>query len=487
MVAPPLLPTGIFTYPGDTHIHDVVLLPGGSHALAVFRIGSVNLWSLLVYGWVEIVATVAVGILVVALWRLLHRRRAIGQPHCRRCNYLLVNLGADACPECGIALTSRNRVLGRPRRLPVAITVTLLVAVFGGYATGYRRLARQGGVSTWCQWLSPWLYDYAQRNRHSWLLDHRSWRCRVVEIDLADGHVTRTLFSRDGIWPGPLVLHPDGRSFFFSQGDCITHHDLANGRRLGVFRLEGTRSLRFQQLAVDEPGETLYTVTMDKVVWAWHLADGTTDRVLDVGDLTGGRDTQFRFLRLLPYQDRLIYQERLTGANAGPPESTVWDLTTRTREGSLGSRLPTSFQMSSDGRWLVCPRGSPTVFDVWDPHTRTLRETIRPAWRAPPGFSVSHVVGADSRFVVLARYNPNELYLWDLDTSAWAGAYAGPVNFWIRASLGTVGTDGSGGSDKSIMVAVATSFVRARRKDKIITWDISTLSRDRDPAEPLAP
>ncbi len=480
MVAPPLLPTGVFTYPGDTNIHDVVLLPGGSHALAVFRIGSVNLWSLLVYGWIEIVATVAVGILVVALWRLLHRRRAIGQPHCRRCNYLLVNLGADVCPECGIALTSRNRVVGRPRGLRIAITAALLVAVFGGYAAGYRRLARQGSVSTWCQWLSPGLYDYARRNRQFWLLDHRSWRCRVVEIDLADGRVTRTLFSRDGIWPGPLVLHPDGRSFFFSQGGVITHHDLANGRRLGAFRLERSRSPRFQQLAVDELGETVYTVTMDNVVWAWHLAAGTTDRVMDAGDLTGGGDTQFRFLRLLPYQDRMIYQERLTGANAGPPESTVWDLTTRAREGSLDP-LVSSFRVSSDGRWLVCPRGSPTVFDVWDLHTRTLRQTIRPPWSASPGTSVADLIGADSRFVVLYRYRPSELHLWDLNTSVWAGVFAGPVRDWRMARLGT------DGSDRFVMVAVGTSFVGALRTDKILTWDISALCRDRDPADPLAP
>ena len=484
MVAPPLPPTGVFAYPGDTNIQDIVLLPDGSHLLAVFRIGSVNLWSLLVYGWVEIVATVAVGTLVVALWRLLHRRRAIGQPHCRRCNYLLVNLGADVCPECGIELTRRNRVMGRTRRTRVAVTVVLLVAVFAGYATGYRRLARQGSASTWCQWLSPGLYDYAERNRQFWLLEHRSWRCRVVEIDLADGSVIRTLFSRDGIWPGPLVLHPDGRSFFFSQGDVITHHDLVSGRRLGTFRLDETRPRqvrrRLHRFTVDAPGETIYAMTMDNVVWAWHLADGTRERVLDVRDLSAGGDTQFQFLRLIPYQDRLICQEQLTGANAELLDSTVWDLTTRAPLGALG-RIASTFQTSSDGRWLVGARGAPPVFDVWDLDTRTLRETIRPRWGTSPGTAGSHVIGADSRFVVLPRYGPNELHLWDLDNSAWAGACAGPVTYWFRAS---VRTDGSG---KSIMVAVATSVAGPTSTDKILTWDISTLLRDRDPAEPLPP
>ena len=481
MVAPPLLPTGVFTYPGNTNIHDVVLLPDGGHALAVFRIGSVNLWSLLVYGWVEIIATVAVGILVVAMWRLLHRRRDIGQPHCRRCNYLLVNLSADVCPECGLALTSRNRVMGRPRRLRIAITIALLVAVFGGYASGYRRLPRQGSVSRWCQWLSPGLYDHARRNGQFWLMDHRSWRCRVVEIDLADGSVTRTLFSRDGIWPGPLVLHPDGRSFFFSQGDVITHHDLLNGRRLGAFRLDGPRSRRFEQLTVDELGETVYTVTNDYVVWAWHLADGTRERVLDVDDLPGDRDTQFRFFRILPYQDRLIYQEEMTSVHPGPPDATVFDLRAGMQEGSLGW-LASLFLMSSDGRWLVDPMGSTnTVFGVWDLRTRTLRQTIRPPWMASQGISVADVIGADSRFVVLYRYRPSELHLWDLNASAWVGVFTGPVRDWRLARLGTNGSDGS------VMVAVGTSFAGAVRTDKILTWDISTLSGDRDPGEPGAP
>ena len=480
MVAPPLLPTGVFTYPGDTNIQDIVLLPDGSHLLAVFRIGSVNLWSVLVYGWIEIVATVAVGILVVALLRLLHRRRVIGQPHCRRCNYLLVNLGADVCPECGIELTSRNRVVGRPRRLRVAVTVGLLVAVFAGYATGYRRLARQGSVSTWCQWLSPGLYDYALRHRQSWLLDHKSWRCRVVEIDLADGSVTRTLVSRDGIWPGPLVLHPDGRSFFFSQGDVITHHDLANGRRLGAFRLDESSPRRLHRLTVDAPGETVYAMTMDNVVWAWHLADGTRERVLDVVDLTGGRERQFRFLRLIPYHDRLICQEQPTGSIGVNPQlldSTVWDLTTRTPVGSLGP-IASSFLMSSGGRWLVGPRGSPPVFDVWDLETRTLRETIRPSWGQGPGVSRRFMLGADNRFVVLPGPAANELHLWDLDTSTWAGVCAAPVTSWMRARLET---------DGSRLVAVAKTLAGPTITDKIVTWDISTLLRDRDPAEPLPP
>ena len=151
MVDPPASPTGIFTYPGDTQIQDVLLLPDGLHALALLRIGSVNLWSVLVYYWVEIVAVAGVSILVVLLWRLLGRPLVMGGPHCRRCKYPLVGLDGEVCPECGAALTSRNRIIGRPRRLRVVIALALLVGIVAGYVTGRPRLTRVGSVNTWCR------------------------------------------------------------------------------------------------------------------------------------------------------------------------------------------------------------------------------------------------------------------------------------------------------------------------------------------------
>ena len=446
MVDPPASPTGIFTYPGDTQIQDVLLLPDGLHALALLRIGSVNLWSVLVYYWVEIVAVAGVSILVVLLWRLLGRPLVMGGPHCRRCKYPLVGLDGEVCPECGAALTSRNRIIGRPRRLRVVIALALLVGIVAGYVTGRPRLTRVGSVNTWCQWLSPGLYDWAWHADHDWLHRHKSWRARVVEIDLDTGRVTRTLFSRDGIVPGPVVLHPDGQSFFLSQGDIVSRHDLARGRRLAAFRAAGVK--RFQQVSLNEHGDTVYAVTLQRDVWAWRPADGTHERILE-SDLLGNG-----YNLLLPYQDRLISYRRMTNT----PDSTIWDLTTRQRLGSLNLGNPT-FRPSQDGRWLVCPAGPD--FDLWDLRAGALRETIRPWW-APAGFPVV-VPGADRRYVVLPRYGPTELHLWDIERSTWARACAAGVTMWTWARLS---------ADDSRLVAIAVAAIGGGTQYKIITWDL---------------
>ncbi len=441
----PLSPSGVFTYPGDTQIHDVIVLPDGLHALVLLRIGSVNVWSVLVYYWVELLAVVGVSLVFVFLWRLLRRSRVIGKPHCRRCNYLLVGFGGEVCPECGIALTSRNRIIGRPRRLPIAIALTLLVSVVAGYVTGRTRLPRMGSVSTWCQWLSPGLYDWAWHADHDWLHRHKSWRARVVEIDLDSGRVTRTLFSRDGIAAAAFVLHPDGRSFFLSQGDIVSWHDLDRGRPLGVFRADGVK--RFQQISLSERGDTVYAVTLQRDVWAWRPADGTHERILE-SDLLGNG-----YNLLLPYQDRLISHRRMTST----PDSTIWDLTTRQPLGSLNLGNPT-FRPSQDGRWLVCPAGPD--FDLWDLRAGALRETIRPWW-APAGPVV--VPGADRRYVVLPRYGPTELHLWDIERSTWARACAARITTWTWARLSV---------DDSRLVAIAVGATGRGRQYKIITWDL---------------
>lgn len=131
-------PDGVFTFRGDTRIQDIVLAPEGTHAYAIFQIGSVNLWAVLVFFWPEITATLVTLCIGVALWRVLRRRRRLGEPHCRRCNYLLTNLSGDRCPECGFELTEGNRVIGQPRRWKIAALLVLMVMTAAGYLTAPR-------------------------------------------------------------------------------------------------------------------------------------------------------------------------------------------------------------------------------------------------------------------------------------------------------------------------------------------------------------
>ncbi|MGD0769843.1 MAG: hypothetical protein ABSB42_16795 [Tepidisphaeraceae bacterium] len=44
------------------------------------------------------------------------RRRVGGDPHCRKCNYILHGLSSDRCPECGSLLSPASIVYGEPQR-----------------------------------------------------------------------------------------------------------------------------------------------------------------------------------------------------------------------------------------------------------------------------------------------------------------------------------------------------------------------------------
>ena len=49
---------------------------------------------------------------LLLLWRGRRGRRHGDLPHCRRCDYVLVGIDSDRCPECGAPLDPRNIVRG---------------------------------------------------------------------------------------------------------------------------------------------------------------------------------------------------------------------------------------------------------------------------------------------------------------------------------------------------------------------------------------
>jgi len=466
MAAPPLSPSGVFTYPGDTQIQDILLLPDGLHALLLLRIGSVNLWSVLVYHWVEIVTAIAVCVLLLTLNHLVRRPRSVGKPYCRRCNYLLVGVG-DVCPECGVSVAGRNRVIGRSRRPRFVIVSVLLGLVLACYAVGYDRVTRDGRVNSWCLWLSPAVYDWAYHNDQDWLTRHKSTRCRVVEIDLADGSVTRTLFSRDGIMPGGFTLAPDGTSFFLSQGDAVSQHDLGSRRTIASLRAQDVGEVRFGQVTVNARGDTVYAATTRRTVWAWHPVDGSHDMVVESAPPLPIQSV------LVPYQDRaVLWGDSNTFGSGGPFSTTLRDFISGRTVATLTiqrSVFPV-FRPSQDGSWIVCPQDD--GFGVWAADTGIRRHMIPAPWVAKRAEAI--VTGADARFVVLPRYGPTRLQLWDLERSAWAGSCAGPVTQWIHALLS---------ADRSVMVAVGVRIAPGNTQYMILTWDLTRLSRDADSAD----
>jgi len=72
-------------------------------------------------------------LIIIAANLFLGRRRYVGiEPHCRKCDYLLLGLESSRCPECGSHLSPSSIVFGqRTRRWKPFIAGWLLIAVFG--------------------------------------------------------------------------------------------------------------------------------------------------------------------------------------------------------------------------------------------------------------------------------------------------------------------------------------------------------------------
>ena len=200
--APPGLDSS--TASGGSTIH---VLPDGK-ALSLGVEPRANVWEVIVFFWPEL-AMAALLLLLLwpawRIWRVMRRPQAVGQPHCRRCNYQLTGITSSNCPECGAELTSRNRMTGkaRKRRLVPALVIagglagslTALVILWeppsavGGW-TMEPVLPRDGRVSTWFRWYSGPVYRWCQRNKvklHGWLDgDSQDW-AQLWQVDLRGG------------------------------------------------------------------------------------------------------------------------------------------------------------------------------------------------------------------------------------------------------------------------------------------------------------
>lgn len=181
-----------------------------------------NLWAVPAYFGRELIAIAAalIGLPVARrTLRLMRRRWIIGQPHCRRCGYCLFNLASDRCPECGIQLTGRTRVIARPVGRRVALGMTVAMMLFLAYPAMYIAHAGRAVHPLWPRprW-SLRLGDYLDRHLGKTpagraLVLHGS---RIVEKDIGGNIVRafeplpiRILFSFEQADAGSLMVHID--------------------------------------------------------------------------------------------------------------------------------------------------------------------------------------------------------------------------------------------------------------------------------------
>ena len=419
-------PDAVFTYPGDTWIRSIHLAPDGEHIYAHFQVGSVNLWAVLVFHWPEIVGVLFGLMLLVMLWRLIRRKRIIGQPHCRRYNYLLINAHSDRCPECGLLLTPRNRVIGRPQSWRIALAASLLLAITGGYLAGRARLPREGAVSDWFHWLSPRLYDWAWRNGHQWLHQRKAWLTKIVEIDPSSGRITRTMFRRAR---GPIMgMQPtrDGDSIVIWTPKEVAQYSMETGRLLAELSLEGNPWAQqpydyFQAMTIDPDGQTVYVALSSGSVQAWDIATG---RMEEIVKLQPRRASIYVWFQYLAGQNRLAISDWWPQHDFAHRQ---WDPVSRSIVSEFAGKTPggaTGMLLSHDGSQLFLTHYALPLVEIRDPETGTVVDTID----APMGDLYPAALDADGKRLFATTWaRPPAVHVCDLATKRWIAELRGPV------------------------------------------------------------
>lgn len=428
-------PDAVFTYPGDTWIRNIHLASDGEHIYVDFHVGSVNLWAVLVFYWPEIVGVLFGLMLLVMLWRLIRRKRIIGQPHCRRCNYLLIKAQSDRCPECGLLLTPRNRVIGRPQSWRIALAASLLLAITGGYLAGRARLPREGAVSDWFHWLSPRLYDWAWHNGQQWLHQRKAWLMKIVEIDPSSGRVTRTMVQRTR---GPIMgMQPtrDGDSIVIWTPTEVAQYSTETGRLLAELSLEGNPWAYqpcdpLKMMTVDPDGQTVYVALYSGSVQAWDLATGHMQEIVK---LQPRGMSIYIWLQYLAGQNRLAISDSLAQYDFAHRQ---WDPESRSIVSEFAgttSGAATGILLTDDGSQLFLTDYAASLVQIRDPDTGTVLDTIDAAM----GDLYAAALSADGRrfFATTWRRQP-AIHVCDLVAKRWIAELRGPVTqFHIRQVL----------------------------------------------------
>ncbi len=383
-----LAPERAFVASRDTRIMAVAYGADGRTLYVYLRVVAIDLCALAVRFWPEelLGVTLLAGGLVA--WRMWHRPRGEG-PHCRHCNYLLVNIAGDRCPECGIELTPRNRVRARRPRWQPAIATVLPLALVAGYALGAARLPRRGAINDWFHWPSTVLYDWYVQMGGTWNGNIATDVSRLVEMDPASGRVLRTLLHTAGGRRMTSLAVSNDRSLLCAiDGERLWLCDTLSGRaathiQAPALRQNGSRQNAFIEVACSGDGQYVYTIDLEPSLCMWSGRSGKLLRRIAAADLFGDstnlQPADIRAIRYAPAARSITFvAQRSVG--------TSWESTVVTAGEDLAGQRVHVLQHSTD-------LSSPIVIEL------------------------AAVNGDGSRWYGLD--NIGELLAYDLDAGAW--------------------------------------------------------------------
>jgi len=269
-----------FPLPAEYVVNDLVPAADGKTAYVRVGIPEMNVWTPVTWFWPEWTAPLVLGFMLYALVRLRRNLRipsVVGEAQCRRCGYLLRGLTGDRCPECGTPLTPANRVIGKARGPMVARHFAFVIGLpllwLIGLSTGRYEGPDCGPYSTsLLQWLdrtglkTRMYIDY--RTRPTTAAAGESWSPAIVEFDLEDGSIVRTVRLDRNHSRGGLAVSDDGASCFVISDDGVEQYRMDDGtcvRRLSIFREHCSR------VGMARDGCTVYAQ------WGGMWVDGVDD------------------------------------------------------------------------------------------------------------------------------------------------------------------------------------------------------------------
>lgn len=266
----------VLTKPAHQNWHNVVFRRDGRSFYILADEQGVNVWALIVYFWplpITLILAFVIARQLGGIRRAYRARDAVGEPHCRCCDYRLTGCNTESCPECGASLTRWRPRLAPPVRRTVtrrAITIAVLMVA----AISLWALPRVGRVSTWFQWTSPTMAAAvgAGRPDDGWWRQFISTERVLLEHDAQSGEVirrhllgyreiagTKDDFERwlvladlasEALSGGPVLL----------IGDDVRHLAVQVRQRFIVFDCDGQRVVERVQLSSnDEFDETKET------------------------------------------------------------------------------------------------------------------------------------------------------------------------------------------------------------------------------------
>jgi hypothetical protein len=258
---------------------------------------AVNVWELGVYYWPEVLGAFVVIILIgslLAIMRVRHRPRIVGEPYCRHCNYCLRGSEGLTCPECG--RETRKREIGRPMWRRLLSINALILVVLGSYGALWAgRVPRTGWVSNYFNWWSVGLRKWAEDTNRNWLLKRVQLISEIAEFETATGVRTRTLkrlaHQARRFLDSPRVS-PDGKRIAMTIGppyhvvllgtssgrtvDSLRQGDLSSGIGRSIESVVG----------FDDSGTKVFVTSVDEqrlktYLVEWNLETGKTRMLLE--------------------------------------------------------------------------------------------------------------------------------------------------------------------------------------------------------------